>query len=283
MSIITPYQEMWDRPLGGESSEKGIPHLVGNFFYVLVAALCKVCFRYTVKGREQLRAFNGKSGVVLVGNHTSFLDVAFNYIAVRPTQWVRFMGREDLFEKGGGLVGHILSRVGAFPVKRDSADRKAVKRATKMLRRKEVVGILPEGTRRGKGSKSPELHSGAAFVARMGRAPLLPYAVRNAEKVKQKGSFIRFPKVSIEYGTPLLVSDFDFLPKEERLEGCTWYVMRECFALFYECAAEEVNMVELFPDAQDFSQVFENFEIPERSIDELVDKLQVSNKGNDAA
>ncbi len=63
-----------------------------------------------------------------------------------------------------------------------------------MLKGKEVVGILPEGTRRGKGTKTPEIHAGAAFVARMGHAPIIPMTVRNAELVKQKGKMIRFPQ-----------------------------------------------------------------------------------------
>ena len=85
------------------------------------------------------------------------------------------MGRESLFDNAHGLVGQILSRVGAFPVKRDSADRTAIKRATRMLKNDEIVGILPEGTRRGKGTKTPEIHSGAAVRSRRwGRPPSCP-------------------------------------------------------------------------------------------------------------
>ena len=57
-----------------------------------------------------------------------------------------------------------------------------------MLKGNQLVGILPEGTRRGKGSKTPEIHSGAAFIAKMGKAPILPMCVREAENVKRKVS-----------------------------------------------------------------------------------------------
>ena len=63
---------------------------------------------------------------------------------------MRFLGRENLFGNAHGLVGQVLSRVGAFPIKRDAADRTAIKRATRMLKSNEIVGIMPEGTRRGK-------------------------------------------------------------------------------------------------------------------------------------
>ena len=111
-------------------------------------------------------------------------------------------------------------------------------------------------TRRGKGDIEPELHGGAALIARMGKAPLIPITVRNAEKVKQKGKMVRFPKITMEFGEPVEVSDFDFLPKSQRLEGCSWYVMRDCFALSRRVSREEVDMTELFPHAKDYTEVF---------------------------
>lgn len=262
MSFILSSEEMWDMPLGGASKDRQIPHLFGNLCYIVLGFLCKVLFRYRVDGRENIRNLHGKAGCVLVGNHTSFLDVVMFFLACRPVQWVRFLGRDSLFGKCGGLLGQAISRVGAIPVKRDSADRTAVKRAATMLKRGELVGIYPEGTRRGKGSQTPSLHSGAAFIARMGHAPIVPATVRNAEYVKQKGKFLRFPKITVEFGEPIEVSSFDFLPKEVRLEACTWYAMRECFALSRKCAPEAVDMVELFPNDRDFTAVFDGVVIP---------------------
>lgn len=274
MSLFLPYEKLWDMPLGGTSEERQICHFPGNLIYGFLAFVFKICFRYRVDGRESLRGFRGRSGVLVVANHTSFLDVAFMYLAARPSQWVRFLGRAGLFENVHGLVGHILSRVGAFPIKRDAADRTAIKRATRMLKNNEVVGILPEGTRRGKGSRTPEIHSGAAFIAKMGQAPLLPMTVRNAELVKQKGRFLRFPKITVEYGRPLLVSDFDFLPKEDRLDGCSWYAMRECFALSQRVPADRVDMVALFPDGPDFTEVFARHRVPTHTTEEIVEGIE---------
>lgn len=271
MSLFIPYEKMWDMPLGGNSGGKQIPHWFGNVAYVVVGAVCKVLFRYRVDGRDNLRAFKGRSGAVVVCNHTSYLDVAFVYLAARPSQWVRLIGRESLFEAGHGLLGQILSRVGAFPIKRDSADRTAIKRAARDLKNGELVGIFPEGTRRGKSNKVPKLHAGAAFIAKMGKAPLLPMTVRNAELVKQKGKFVRFPKITVEYGSPVLLSDFDGLPKEERLDACTWYVMRECFAMFYGARPEDVDMAALFPEAKDYSSYFQQNPVPRRTVEETLD------------
>ena len=74
-----------------------------------------------------------------------------------------------------------------------------------------------------------------------------------AENVKRKGERMHFPKITVEYGKPLVVSDFDFLPKEDRLDGCSWYAMRECYALRDDVNREDVDMKALFPEARDFS------------------------------
>ena len=274
MSLILPYEKRWDMPLGGTSGEKQVPHWAGNLIWGFLAFVFKICFRYRVDNRQSIRGFYRKSGVVVVANHTSFLDVAFMYLATRPKQWLRFMGRESLFDNAHGLVGQVLSRVGAFPVKRDAADRTSIKRAARMLKNDEIVGILPEGTRRGKGTKTPEIHSGAAFVAKMGHAPILPMTVRNAENVKRKGERLRFPKITIEYGDPVLLADFDFLPKEDRLDGCTWYAMRECFALSQRVERDQVDMPALFPGGKDFTAVFAAHPVPRHTTQEVVADLE---------
>lgn len=152
-----------------------------------------------------------------------------------------------------------------------------------MLKNNEIVGILPEGTRRGKGTKTPEIHAGAAFVARMGKAPILPMTVRNAELIKQKGKWLRFPKVTVEYGTPIVLSDFDFLPKADRLEACTWYAMRECFALNQQVPRNQVDMVALFPNGRDFSSVFAEHPIPEHSVEEAIELTRPTKNGDTLA
>ena len=64
------------------------------------------------------------------------------------------------------------------------------------------MASCPRGRAAGRGRRPPEIHAGAAFVARMGHAPIIPMTVRNAELVKQKGKMIRFPKITVEFGEP---------------------------------------------------------------------------------
>ena len=252
------YERLYDLPLGVDeysSGEKRFSRVPAAIIVGVVAGICKVLWRYETVGREKLDALAEKSGVVVVSNHTSYLDVVFMYLSMFRHQWPRFVARNTLMEKHATL-GWILAHVGAFPIHRDSADRTAIKRAARMLKNGEVVGIMPEGSRRGKSATVPRVHGGAALIARMGKAPILPMGVRNVDVIKRKGERVRFPKVTIAYGDPLYLEQFDFLPKDDRLDGCVWYALRECFALFRGVSPEEVDMVELFPDDKDFTAVF---------------------------
>ncbi|MGI6591391.1 MAG: lysophospholipid acyltransferase family protein [Eggerthellaceae bacterium] len=246
---------MWDLPMDAIGGKNHINHIYGNIVYGFVGTVFKICFRYHVDGIENIRRFRG-TGALIVANHTSFLDVAFFYLAARWRQWPRFMARDTLFEKGNWFSGLWISGFGGFPVTRDEADTSAIKRAVRILKSGEIVQIFPEGTRRNKGNIEPRLHAGAALIARMAKVPIVPATCRNAENIKQKGKPIRFPKVSIEYGEPLYVSDFKWVDKHDRLAACTWYAMRECFALSYRCKPEEVDMRALFPKDKDFTELF---------------------------
>lgn len=247
-------ERIWDSSLYGKDRSNEAPHWFGNICFVVVTFLCKFVTRYRVVNRQVLRACKGKTGAIVVANHKSFLDLAFLYCVARPSQWIRFMGRDNLFH---GIGGHAFSLLGAFPVKRDSADTSSIKRAVSKLKNQELVGIFPEGTRRGRGSEEPQVYAGAALIARMAKVPMIPCAVRNVEKIKQPGQpFFHWPTCTVIFGEPLYVPWFDFLPHRKRLKGMTWYALRECYALDRDVAPEQVDMTELFPGEEDFADVF---------------------------
>lgn len=270
------FEKLFDLPFGVDSYSDGKKRFSRGPAYVIVgtvAGICKVLYRYDVENRASLDVLAERGGVVVISNHTSYLDVVFMYLSMFPKRWPRFMARDTFFE-GHGPLGWIFAHIGAFPIKRDSADRTSVKRAARMLKNGEIVGIMPEGTRRGKGTAAPRVHGGAALIARMGKAPILPMAVRNVDQVKRKGERLRFPKITVEYGNPVLLSDFDFLPKEDRLDGCVWYALRECFAMFLRVPPEVVDMPTLFPEDKDFTAVFDEHPIPRLTSQQVVELLR---------
>lgn len=252
----------YDGSLSGNDPEGRFGTAFARFLGGLFHVLARVLFRYEVVNPETLWSFKGKkNGAVLVAPHVSYVDAVMMFLAPRPKNWVRLMGKSDLFTCAGGLLGKIVARVGAFPVNRDSADTTAIKRASRMLKNGELVGLFPEGTRRGKGNVDPSLHGGAALIARMGKAPLIPVGMSGVGEIKRPGERARLPKVRVVVGEPYALSSFSFLPKEDRLDGATWFVMRQAFALSRGCNPESVDMSELFPASKDFSEVFSSREI----------------------
>ena len=97
--------------------------------------------RFRVEGKEIVDAFAGKTtGAILVSPHYSYLDVIIMFLSVRPKGWVRLIARDSAVPCGQGLLGHGSFRASrAFPIKRGSADRTALKRAARMLKNGEWV------------------------------------------------------------------------------------------------------------------------------------------------
>lgn len=271
------FERFFDMKMQGHAKEPQMPLFWAKLLGAVVGALCKILFRYTIKNQAIVNGFVGKqSGAVLVAPHVSYLDVVMMWESVRPQQFCRLIARDSLFTVAGGVLGFFIARCGAIPIQRNTSDRLAIKRATRCLKGGELVGIFPEGTRRGKGNVDPALHGGAAMIARLGKAPLIPVGFTNIDQVKQKNKRVRFPKITIVFGEPVAVSSFDFLPKEDRLDACSWYVLREAFALSRQCRPEEVDMTELFPASKDFAPLFAEHPIPRVDVAALPQAIESS-------
>ncbi|NPD32465.1 1-acyl-sn-glycerol-3-phosphate acyltransferase [Berryella wangjianweii] len=277
------YERFFDRAFGVRGKGPRIPRGVAMTVICVVATLMKLLFRCKVSKRENLVGLARESGVVVVSNHSALLDVVMMFMSAWPRVWPRLIGRSTLFE-GRPVFGWLLARLGVIPIKRGEADLKAIKRAARSLRNGEVIMILPEGTRRSRGSQVPEVHGGAAMLARMAKVPILPMTVRDAENVRPEGARgLRFPRITSEFGDPVLLEDFDFLPRDQRLEGCVWYALRESYALNRRVAPEDVDMVELFPGGYDFTPVFREHPIPRHTSEEVARRCATARQAAEAA
>ena len=126
----------------------------------LSAAVCRIFGRWKVLGRENVPT---TGGALLCANHVSYIDPpALGGGCPRP---VRFMAKSELFKLP--VLGFLIRRVGAFPVKRGTADRTALRKAVELLESGEIVGMFPEGTRSLDGKlQEPEL--GVGMIASWG-------------------------------------------------------------------------------------------------------------------
>jgi 1-acyl-sn-glycerol-3-phosphate acyltransferase len=90
------------------------------------------------------------------------------------------MAKEELFNIF--ILGTLIKKLGAFPVKRNTADKSAIRRAMQVLDEGGVLGLFPEGTRSHTGELG-ELHHGAALIALKSKKPVLPVAIKWPEKI----------------------------------------------------------------------------------------------------
>jgi 1-acyl-sn-glycerol-3-phosphate acyltransferase len=161
-------------------------------------SLAKLLFRISVKGKHYLPR---KGGVIVASNHRSNLDPVVLGWACRPRE-LSFMAREDLFRVP--VFGTIISLVGAFPVKRDSADRGALKEALRRVNKlHHGLVLFPEGTRQQEGVVA-QAKAGVGFLAVKSRVPVVPVYISGSGEALPRGARrIRLKKISVEFGPPL--------------------------------------------------------------------------------
>jgi len=173
-------------------------------------------FRVRVIGADRIP----EGPYILAGNHISYADPMVLWCASpRP---VHFMAHSGLWKNP--ILGWGLSHLWTFPVKRQTADRSAVRIAETLLERGEVIGIFPEGTRNIEGTADPR--QGAAFIALRTQAPIVPVGIAGTSRIRPPGTrLIRLPKVTISYGPPINPGDLTMIDRKKRIEVITTMVM----------------------------------------------------------
>jgi len=160
---------------------------------VLVRVLLKLWFRPSI---EQSTAIPEDGPVIIAPIHRSNLDFAFSMLLTDRKLY--FIAKDSLFR--GSILTRLFLMMGAFPVRRGSADREALVRCEEVLRAGHVLVLFPEGTRR-EGDAVENLLEGAAFLAVRTGSPIIPLGIGGTEAAMPKGSkFIYRVPVSVVQG-----------------------------------------------------------------------------------
>jgi len=167
-------------------------------------------FRWDVQGRENLPP---EGAYILCANHFSWWDPPS--VGAVPKRKVKFMAKEELLKIP--LVGKILKALGAFPVKRGAADRRALKTALTTLAQGGVLLIFPEGTRSRTGKLLPP-QPGVGYIAAKSKAPVIPVGII--------GPYQLFRPLRIRIGKPLVFTEYyDVKLKNEQYEEIAKQIM----------------------------------------------------------
>lgn len=152
-----------------------------------------VYFRYARTGREHARL---KGGMIVAANHRSFLDPFAIGGSLPWRRPMNYVAKVELFERR--WQGWVLSRLGAFPIRRGESDEESMETARLIVERGGAVCIFPEGTRIRRGTLG-DPKRGVGRLALQTGAPIVPVAVLGTEHVR-RGWRIRPRKVKVRLG-----------------------------------------------------------------------------------
>ncbi len=162
----------------------------------IVVALWKVMFRPVVVGAENIPP---QGPVVLAPIHRSNIDFAYLVFATKRKTF--FMAKDSLWKVP--VLSTLIQTMGAFPVKRGTADRESLKNAQQVLSEGQALVLFPEGTRQ-EGDEVGPLFEGAMFIASRAGAPVIPVGLGNTEKAMKKGAKIPRPvRTTVVIGAPI--------------------------------------------------------------------------------
>lgn len=189
-------------------------------FYNLFANSTYIYFKFFYKLKiEGLENLPKEGRVVICSNHVGFNDPIL-MTAIMPRK-LTYMAKKELFDNK--ILSAIITKLGAFPVDRDTSGLGAIKTAIKILKSDKVFAMFPQGTR----VKEEDLDSakpGVAMIVVKSKSPVVPVYIDTEYK--------RFKKLRINIGKPLYFDEyFDTKLTTEQYESLSKTILTEIYKL----------------------------------------------------
>jgi 1-acyl-sn-glycerol-3-phosphate acyltransferase len=166
--------------------------------------LSKRLWKFELDGFEHVPS---SGPAILAANHISFLDSMFMMTLVQRN--ISFVGKAEYMDSW--KTKFVFPAMGMIPIDRSGGDKSqaALETAEQVLRRGELFGIFPEGTR----SRDGILHKGRTGAARLALkvgCPILPVGIAGTREIQPPDA--KFPKFgkecSIRIGRPIDVNHY---------------------------------------------------------------------------
>ncbi|NHM93067.1 MULTISPECIES: lysophospholipid acyltransferase family protein [Staphylococcus] len=148
---------------------------------------------------------------VVTCNHESYNEIVLLGLALFPNE-IHYMAKQELFKTK--LMNRFFTALNAFPVNRDNPGPSTLKTPVKLLNANKTVGIFPSGHRT---SVEVPLKRGAATIAMLGKAPILPAAYVGPTKILHMFT----KKAYIKFGEPI---DTTAIPKDLKRQEKVDYI-----------------------------------------------------------
>jgi 1-acyl-sn-glycerol-3-phosphate acyltransferase len=165
----------------------------------IIKPLLGKLWNVTIEGFENIPS---DGPAILCPNHISFFDSVFT-MAYAGHQ-ISFVGKAEYMDSW--KTKHLFPALGMIPIDRAGGSKSegALIAAEQVLRRGELFGIYPEGTRSRDGMLYKG-HTGAARLAIKVGCPIIPVGIIGTREIQPPDTF--FPKIGLEcvvkFGRPL--------------------------------------------------------------------------------
>lgn len=189
----------------------------------LVRCLFPLLVRIQVTGQEN---FPPSGPYILATNHLSAFDSPLLMMVCPHT--VRAFAASK--HRRNPFYFLVLSAAGSIWVRRGEIDREALRGAFEVLKRGEVLGIAPEGTRARKVYALQPGKTGAAYIATRADVPIVPVGLTGTEKIKKNLPRLRRTDVTVTIGEPFRLPESGRV-RGPKLDEYTDLIMRRIAAL----------------------------------------------------
>lgn len=194
-----------------------------EFLRKLVRLLFPLLVRVRVQGQEN---FPPTGPYILATNHLSVFDLPL-LLMVCPHTVRAFAASKH---RRNPFYALLLTAAGSIWVRRGEIDREALKGAFEVLKRGEVLGIAPEGTRARRVYALQPGKTGAAYIATRADVPIVPVGLTGTEKIKQNLPRLRRTEVTVNIGEPFRLPESGRV-RGPKLDEYTDLIMRRIAAL----------------------------------------------------
>ncbi|HIE39561.1 MAG TPA: 1-acyl-sn-glycerol-3-phosphate acyltransferase [Anaerolineales bacterium] len=192
----------------------------------IIRLILPLLIRLEVVGKENLPQ---EGPYILVINHLSVFDPPV-LLVVCPHKIRAFAAAKH---RRNPLYAPLLMMADSIWVRRGEVDRQALREALETLRRREVLGMAPEGTRARGVYALQKGKTGAAYLATRADVPIVPVGLTGTEKVKENFPRLRRTTVRVVIGEPFRLPESGRV-RGPKLDEYTELIMRRIAALLPE-------------------------------------------------
>jgi 1-acyl-sn-glycerol-3-phosphate acyltransferase len=188
----------------------------------VISALFRLLARIEVSGAENIP---GEGGCLLVTNHISRLDTPALLVSAARRIYPLAADKYKTFP----VFNWLLNISEAIWINRAEFDREALLSAINVLKRGDVLGIAPEGTRSPSGMLQ-KAKSGVAFLAARTGVPVVPVGITGTNTMLQDFLHLRRMDIRVAFGQAFYLPKYGKLTAEE-LAATTDLIMGRLAAL----------------------------------------------------